>query len=50
MNPQPWKNTPLLLQVVDHIYGVILIGGEDEYSKEKRDIFKEDIDGFRILK
>ena len=35
---------------MDDIYGLTFVGGEDGYSKEKWDSFKEDINGFGILK
>ena len=39
-----------MLQVVDDLYGNTLAGREDGYSNENLDSFKDDINGFGILK
>ena len=39
-----------MLQVMGNVYDITLVGREDNFSKEKWDTFKEDIDYFAILK
>ena len=48
--PKHGRRMPLMLRFVDDIYGIVLVGGEDGYSKERWNSFKDDINDFGILK